>query len=616
MDETVDLACRRLLNLASGLAQSSAISIEVSDDQWGWQPERRVLKVARDSISTYGVEHCYGYIAHEIGHILISRYFAFDHSRWSPCVGLPTLNAIEDPRVEAFMERRFPGVQSWIEQVYRISRHEDISSEVFKRMPGSVQFGMGAVEEYHDGWQPTQRDFSAPVHEALNQTRDARRRYVETLPSEDLVGDSGNTETYFSEVVPQLDQPMPMPSTSEMAIFVSAWQAFHLASAEILPAAQRLHEIDVTHIATVLTQEPGRLTGVKLLLDRLASTAVLPESGALLRRLVGEMLQASTSSVLAPVAVALSLADRLLNALWESLTTQSEPGLAGACGTPLGFNRGESGEIDSRPVPPSHSEVSDAYEDVRLRNAAAIDRLVRSIEAVLVPRRRPRVKGGYASGTRIDLRRAMACEADPRGYDAVWQRRSLPDRTDLAVFVLVDLSGSMASDGKDEAAMAGTVILAETLGRISHVRWAAAGFQDELIPFADFGEGLTARVRKRIGSLMHEIHNRAPGGHNCSQYNDDGPAVVSALEQLLSMRTTGRMLIVVSDGGPAGRHSDMEDLRRAVSQVLASGVDLIGVGLGAGTKHVREFYPRHIAEVPVDEFPHRMGVLVREVLTR
>ena len=50
---------------------------------------------------------------------------------------------------------------------------------------------------------------------------------------------------------------------------------------------------------------------------------------------------------------------------------------------------------------------------------------------------------GYPSGARLDLRSVMLFESDPRHYNRIWMRKSVPKRYDLVFMLLIDLSGSM-----------------------------------------------------------------------------------------------------------------------------------------------------------------------------
>ena len=208
----------------------------------------------------------------------------------------------------------------------------------------------------------------------------------------------------------------------------------------------------------------------------------------------------------------------------------------------------------------------------------------------------------------------MAYEADPRRYDKLLMRKTVPERKVTAVTLLIDLSGSMEG-AKAEAALCGTVLLTETLFRLQ-IPFSVLGFQDIVLPFYRFGEPLCNSVRQRIGEMPLEISGNRPYGHNCPEYNDDGPCLMEAAEQLLAYPAYDRILIAVSDGYPEGRRSSAQDLHDAIYKINESvkPITLIGVGLGPDTEHVKTFYPRSIAEVPVEKFAEQLGELLKETL--
>jgi hypothetical protein len=602
MSESIASASQRLLSLAAGLAQHSGIRVKVSDGRWAWNASNQTLVVARDSIATLGADICFGYVAHEIGHCLISRYPYFDRSRWSKPVANMTLNALEDPRAERYMALRYPGVGPWLARLAELGPQLSTYSD---HIPYLVLFGLGCVREHHSDWQQANDDLPVCVRDALLHTHKARRAYALTLPPADLVFDNAALQHFETTIRLQLiELPIQVLDTREMGVLASAGDAYHIADELILPVAQTLHEADIERLARGLDSDPKLIP----LAGQLLSLPLLPVS-----QFVSLILRQAVTSYATPTARALQMAETLLNELsnpdkHETMVGMVRRMLASRPGTRVGGEPDEAGE-------PNETVIQPSYESLREAHAQAIDHLVREIEDILQPRRHPRVKTGFASGVCLDLRKAMAFEADPRHHANLWQRRQLPQRNDLAVFLLVDLSGSMHGGGKDDAAMAAMVIMTETLARTEHVRWAAAGFQDELIPIADFGEGLTCGVRERIERIKLEINDQAPQGHNCSRYNDDGPAVLEASKRLLGLSASQRLLIVISDGRPEGLHSSEDDLSDALRDAEAAGISLVGVGIGAGTEHVAQYYPRHLAEVPVVEFPQRMGALVRELLT-
>jgi hypothetical protein len=254
------------------------------------------------------------------------------------------------------------------------------------------------------------------------------------------------------------------------------------------------------------------------------------------------------------------------------------------------------------------------YERSLDRVGAQVDSLTQHLDEILRPRKRSRLKGGYASGQRVDLKKLMAFEADPRRYDDLWQRLTIPDRREVVIGLLVDLSGSMSGE-KVVNAVLGTVLVGETLSRLG-ITFAIHGFQDVLIPFCEYNQDYDDSVRSGIGQMIQEVNSCREGGNNQPSYNDDGPCLMECAELLLAQPATERILIVVSDGLPAGRRSSTEDLHSAVRALTEgdSELELIGLGLGPDTEHVNDFYPSAVANVPVEAFAREIGRLVEALV--
>jgi hypothetical protein len=240
-----------------------------------------------------------------------------------------------------------------------------------------------------------------------------------------------------------------------------------------------------------------------------------------------------------------------------------------------------------------------------------VQQLTRLVEEGLNPTRLRRHHGAFATGSKLSMREAMRLDAEPERYRRLWQRRIRPTKPDAAFGLLVDLSGSMRGE-KIKAALAGTLLLAETLHRLE-LPCLIHGFQDKLIPIAEWEEGYTEAVRRRILSMRLEVTDSRPGGNNNMRFNDDGPCL-EEFARLVNRHTAAeRFLVVVSDGGPAGSRSTPADLERVVRRITCEReLRLIGLGLGKGTDHVRKFYPRSIANVSEQDFPARIGGLILE----
>jgi hypothetical protein len=582
-----------LAAIASGLGQDAGIGLEVGD-HWAWDPVRRVLIVSSADVVARGAAYCAGIVAHEVGHVLISRYLALPVVFPNPAAGMAALNAIEDPRVEHWIGGRFPGARAWL----RLGRGEAhvrpaIASAFFA-------YCFAAAAEGENDFRPSGEALPQGVAEALDATRDARRRYRDTAPPTDLgVRDAIETQLrYLHEVHPRMRGAIWPPELREQAIRLSAHDALELATAEILPTVAELYLRDRERIARHLQRHPETAAAAREHLRR--GGGAFPGLG----NLFGEGGEAAgdDARALADALLGAAASGRSHRPLTEGATARARPGRGGDAG---------SRAADARlRLPPSELP----YERARRHVSAQIDALVQHLETILRPRRRLGARAGYPSGHRLDLRRVMTFEADPRRWNELWMRPTIPDRHEVAIGLLVDLSGSM-SGAPARNALLGTVLLAETLERLG-IDYAIDGFQDELIPFCAFHERLDATVQARIAEMPKEAGGSRPGGHNQASYNDDGPCLLAFAEKVQARPASERVVIVVSDGVPAGRRSGDEDLHRAVRTLRQPGADLrlIGLGLGPGTGHVRRFYPEHRADVPIAQLARQIGAVIEQVL--
>ncbi|MFN3199674.1 MAG: cobaltochelatase CobT-related protein [Bradymonadia bacterium] len=604
------LAANQLAAIAAGLCQDAGIGLEVHQGGWAFDTVRRVILVSAKALAEDGPEVCAGILAHEVGHYFISRYtwFALEH------LALPSihllLNGIEDPRVNRWMPTRYPGSGPWLQAVYA---HESRTRDKAVTAPDFILFCLECAMEESRDWQPAPEStaLSARLVAALDETRAARRSYAEDyFPEPDLdpsVFEPGLMETWLEQVEPALRTTTRgfLPTAEEQGIQLLSLAALELAIEEIIPVAHRLYAADIDRIQRHLEQNSAA--------ERRARQAISDKDLAAARGVISEAMRGEPNPGEKPSESASRR--REAEALLEIYAQ-------GIVRPPLIKGRPRRGRPDGRSDLPVHpnsplrwpERAEDAYERARKKVADQVERLVGALERALRPRKRLGLQSGYPSGFRMDMRQLMAFEADPRRYNELWVRKSIPDRRDAAISLLVDLSGSMRGE-KSEAALLGTVLLAETLSRVG-VPFAIHGFQDVLVSMASFGEGLSRKAQRAIGEIPQEINGTREGGNNQPGYNDDGPCLEAAAEDLLRAPAIDRLLIVVSDGLPEGRHSDRDDLNRAIQRLVDPRVplSLIGVGLGPDTGHVVDFYPRSRADVPLVKFAEVIGGLIREAL--
>ena len=91
-------------------------------------------------------------------------------------------------------------------------------------------------------------------------------------------------------------------------------------------------------------------------------------------------------------------------------------------------------------------------------------------------------------------------------------------------------------------------------------------------------------------------------------------ALNGAFEELISQPVDEHVLIVISDGQPVGPNADAE-LHRVVSRIK-SRVHLVGLGLGADTRHVEQYYPHSKGGIPIPDLSKEMGRVLQNVLRR
>ena len=179
---------------------------------------------------------------------------------------------------------------------------------------------------------------------------------------------------------------------------------------------------------------------------------------------------------------------------------------------------------------------------------------------------------------------------DSKLSERVFRQRVVSDTTDTAVCLLVDCSGSM-SGSKFDMACAGAGALAEALKPLN-IAYSIYGFtntvatEDPIIwLFSEFGEKVTQtnlvkRFEKVSGGLWQ---------------NSDGDAVAYATMRLSQRKEQRKVLLVLSDGSPAGREhaGDIEAYTlQTVQNAENMGIDVYGIGIC--DSNVTRFYKKNV----------------------
>jgi len=267
----------------------------------------------------------------------------------------------------------------------------------------------------------------------------------------------------------------------------------------------------------------------------------------------------------------------------------------------------------SRAREAERTEYDRAYADI----APFVDRLSDDIDRLFLPKRHPRWRGHFPVGGRLDLRKAMQFEARPETYTELWERKTIPHKKDFAFTLLVDLSGSMAGDKIDKT-FRGAILVAEALTR-SGIDVEILGFQDEIIEFKPAGEKMNDVARSRMSGMPAEVSATNPTGHNQPNWNDDGYALDRSAERLRERPAKEKFLVVLSDGQPApspAHNGARWEIKKVIQELRdKKDIRMLGVGLGPGTEHVRDYYPNSVVVPDVSELPHELAALFEDIIS-
>ena len=158
---------------------------------------------------------------------------------------------------------------------------------------------------------------------------------------------------------------------------------------------------------------------------------------------------------------------------------------------------------------------------------------------------------------------------------------------DTAIFVLTDWSGSMSGYKMSQAADAAQRLV-HTFDRVLNVPVALAAFSNKRSE-CDIGyiKKFTAR-----GTPADEIARRFADFYRWCSANNDADAVNWAYHELLKRKESRKMLIVLSDGCPAGSYgstSGYDNLKYVTNYIESAGrVELYGIGINSSA--VESYY--------------------------
>jgi hypothetical protein len=170
-----------------------------------------------------------------------------------------------------------------------------------------------------------------------------------------------------------------------------------------------------------------------------------------------------------------------------------------------------------------------------------IERFIGFLENVLYKDVKPKFKGWYRMGKKLDRRRAVQslAEYEAKGTfnDKIWLKKVLPQKRSYKFSYIIDMSGSMS--GNREEIIRSVILFMETLEALDidfNLYWYSTEFE-ELKPF---GKKLSQAEKDEIIDRLRRLNM---GG------NYESPVLAHAIEELKKQEGEQKHIVLLTDGG-------------------------------------------------------------------
>lgn len=246
-----------------------------------------------------------------------------------------------------------------------------------------------------------------------------------------------------------------------------------------------------------------------------------------------------------------------------------------------------------------HTNKDSGKEYPRLRNEVKplANKMRTTLERIFKSVENAKWKGEREQG-QINARSLAQLKSNPN-YRTVFKELSKFETDKVAVSIVVDLSGSMCGD-KIFTAKKTAAAMSEALNGLG-IKFEVVGFTTgSNMPYSTISRGSDlSRYNRAEETLEHHVFKSFDSTNLCGlanieahRNNHDGESVMWAAKRLANRPEKRKILMVMSDGMPAGACRSNEvlqsDLRIKLSQIEKFGIETIGFGIL--TDCVKHFY--------------------------
>jgi cobalamin biosynthesis protein CobT len=288
------------------------------------------------------------------------------------------------------------------------------------------------------------------------------------------------------------------------------------------------------------------------------------------------------------------------------------------------LNPSEDEVVGAQPHP--HDRLT--YQAIKSAMGPELGTVRRKLERVLMAMKESNWENGKRSG-RLNVRRNARKIIELR--PDVFKKRVEENTINAAMSLLIDLSGSMSSDGKLRLATQATIAVVEALdgtgipievsghhtfiSELSRRAWDDMDAEEQRR--VSRAQNIRNRVFKGFDDPLSRCRNALGGMPRMSSgANADGDAILMAAKRLLDRREDRKVMLVLSDGQPAysSHNRDIhQHTRDCVQWCVEQGIEIVGLGIKSSA--VARYYPRHVVVQSMDGFAKTYIDEVAKLLT-
>lgn len=246
------------------------------------------------------------------------------------------------------------------------------------------------------------------------------------------------------------------------------------------------------------------------------------------------------------------------------------------------------------------SSYMEAYQKIAPPLMLISKRLQKQISQILKDYKEGGKLDNLPMGKRLTVRNAF------RNDGKIFYKLKLPnDRTNIAVAILNDESGSMSSSNRITYARSASIILhdfCKGLGIPIAIYGHTEIYDVELYAYAEF-DTIDNKDHYRLMDMSARSGNR------------DGAALRYVAERLLTRPEAIKLLFIISDGQPAGDNyygTEAEaDLRGIKKEYSAKGIQLFAAAIGNDKPNIQRIYGDGFLDITnLDKLPMNLGRLI------